>query len=88
MYRFVRRQNDQEIQNELKSLVSSMQGTLAEMNGHFDTFYSKLTPQNRTAILENFKKNKILIDNMKQMFVGDFFKFLSEQDKKQSRGTR
>ena len=36
----------------------------------------------RARIFEVFKRNQANISQMKQMFVGDFFRFLAEQDKK------
>lgn len=88
MPNYTPRLTQDELKKEMKKVVSDMQSTLSEMNGYFDTFYDKVPPQNRMHLFEVFKKNQVNIDNMKQMFVGDFFKFLSEQDKKQDRGTR
>lgn len=45
----------------------------------------------RAHLFEVFKKNQANIKQMKQLFVGDFFRFLAEQDKKgtlQSRNLR
>ena len=38
----------------------------------------------RAHLFEVFKKNHANIKQMKQLFVGDFFRFLAEQDKKET----
>ena len=79
---FIPRIKPDELKEEMKKVVADMQGTLSEMRGYFDTFYAKLPPQKRAHLFEVFKKNQANISQMKQLFVGDFFRFLAEQDKK------